>query len=540
MSLDIVKPVYIIFFLQLVFSQPDLRFNPFDWNFYGYSGSINSISFGDRYAFIGTEGAGVLRFNVNNNRFEEAITSAQGLGENFITAVHYSESGMLWVATNNALYYSYSSYGDWRRISFNSIGLVNRTYIDRLGDDGKDIWVESSGMLFRLDGSTGIPLETMVRQNKKVKWSSGSNQFNIDYSDILFKYNVSGGWMSSLNTFINPDGENVKIRTIAESDFNQIVIGCNDGTFFVGNKNMRILEPYKYGLSSKDVYAFEGTSGLWAGGRTYGPNSGISYFDINRNIYENYYFKNIINIDETPIFSILDYKKMIFFGGNEKIITYDKKKDSWNQIYLPSGSRSNFVKNIIFNERSMWIATPNGLQIIDSISNDLIENEVTDALKNIFIHDLLFFKNNIYLATESGLLIYNNKNSTLYDYADYGYRDKEITFPSSQTSFTAIATSNNDVYFSTHESIIKLDTSNRTWSKTINSAIYQGEEIIDFDVHKNDFFIATVNKLTHYNNKKKVPDYFNYNFLGNINKLKVDSRKLWIGTSEGMFSYRYK
>ena len=108
------------------------------------------------------------------------------------------------------------------------------------------------------------------------------------------------------------------------------------------------------------------------------------------------------------------------------------------------------------------------------------------------------------------------------------------------SDFTAIATSNSDVYFSTRESIIKLDTSNRTWSKTINSAIYQGEEIIDFDVYKNDFFIATVNKLTHYNNMKKVPDYFNYNFLGNINKLKVDSRKLWIGTSEGMFSYRYK
>ena len=141
MSLDIVKPVHIIFFLQLAFSQPDIRFNPFDWNFYGYSGSINSISFGDRYAFIGTEGAGVLRFNVNNNRFEEAITSAQGLGENFITAVHYSESGMLWVATINALYYSYSSYGDWRSVSLESIGLVNKGYIDRLGDDGKDIWL---------------------------------------------------------------------------------------------------------------------------------------------------------------------------------------------------------------------------------------------------------------------------------------------------------------------------------------------------------------------------------------------------------------
>lgn len=540
MLLKFYKIFYLSLFFQFAFTQPDIRFNPFDWNLYSSTGSINSISFGDRYAFIGTNGAGVLRFNINNNRFEEPITTAQGLSSNFITAVHYADNGMLWVATNNTLHYSFSGYGDWRSISLVSLGVMNRNYINRLGDDEKDIWVESSGILFRIDANTGIPLETMVRQNRKVKWSSGKNQFYVDFSEILFKYSISNGWMSSLNTFVNPDGESIKITTLAENNFNQIIIGCEDGTFFVGNKNMRILEPYKFGLSTKDVFSFDGDFSIWTGGRSYGPNAGISYIDVNRNIYDHYYFKNIVNINQTPIYSVLNNKKTVLFGGDENIIIYDKKEDEWSQIYLPSGLRKNFVKNMIVYSNNLWIATPNGLQIVDIKSKNLIENKITDSLRNIFIHDLLFFKNNIYIATESGLFIYNVKNDILFDYLDYGYKDSNTIFPSNQIGFTAIALSKKDIFFSTRESIIQLDTSSRKWSIAINSVIYRSEEVIDLDVNNNDFFIATIDKLLHFNKKKNVPEYFNYNFLGNINKLKADSRKLWIGTSEGIVSYRYK
>ena len=525
---------------QLVCAQPNLRFNPFDWNLYGESGSINSISYGDRYAFIGTEGAGVLRFNINTYRFDEPITTAQGLSDNFITAVHYSENGMLWIATNRALHYSFSSYGDWRNVSLSSIGIKKNSYINRLGDDGKDVWVESSGMLFRVDSSTGITVDVMVRQNKKVSWSSGYNQSYEDLSELFFNYNVSGGWMSSLNTFVNPDGENVKITTFAENNFNEIIIGCSDGTFFVGNKNMKILEPYKFGLASNDVFTFDGDLAFWVGGRSYGPNAGISFIDINRNIYENYYFRNIVNIDETPIFSIIKNKKMIFFGGDEKIITYNENEDEWGQIYLSNGFRKNFVKNMILINDNAWIATPNGLKILNFKSKDIIENEITDLFNNVFIHDILAFKSNIYIATETGLFIYNFKNDILYDYRDYGYKNKDFIFPSNQLSFTSIAIYKSNIFFSTRESIIQLETSDRKWSEVINSTIYLGEEIIDFEVNKNDFFIATINKLTHYNIKKKVPKYFNYKFLGSINKLMVDNQKLWIGTSEGIVSFRYK
>jgi hypothetical protein len=220
---------------------------------------------------------------------------------------------MVWLATPQALHYSFSGYGDWRTVNLESIGLLRNNLINRMGDDGKDIWVESSGMLFRLDGSTGIPLETMTMQNKKVSWSSGLNPSFLDFSKILFDYTITDGWMYSLNEFINPNGENIRITTIAEDSFNNIIVGCRDGTVFVANKNIRILEPYQFGLSSKDVFSFDGTNAFWTGGRTYGSNSGLSYIDINRNIYDKFYFKNILNVDQTPIFSILNNKNGAFW-----------------------------------------------------------------------------------------------------------------------------------------------------------------------------------------------------------------------------------
>jgi len=532
--------IKLVFSLKFIFAQPDIRFNPFDWNLYGKPGSINSISFGDRYAFIGTSGAGVLRFNINTNRFEEPISIAQGLSANFVTAIHYAKNGMIWVATPSGLQYSFSGYGDWRRVSLESIGIPRNNFINRLGDDGKDIWVESLGMLFRLDGGTGIPIETMTMQNKNISWSSSVNSFNIDFSELLFDYTIMDGWMSTLNELINPEGENVRITTIAENSFNKIIIGCQDGTIFVANKNIRILEPYRFGLSSKDVFSFDGNGSFWVGGRSYGSTSGLSYVDINRNIFDHFYFKNILNVDETPIFSILNDKKMVFFGGDENIITYSKRKDSWRQIYLTSGVRKNFVKDMVNINDRLWIATPNGIQIIDIKTSEIIENDITDFFKNIYINNLLEYRDDLFIATQSGLFIFNNKNDVLYDYNDFGYKDSLFVPPSAQISFSAIAKYKSDIYFSTAESILKLNLTNRKWTNSVSSVIYSGKEVVDFVVDKNDFFIATSDMLIHFDKKNNLPEYYNYNFLSNINKLNIDFRKLWIGTSEGIISYRYK
>ena len=51
---QIIKTLLLFSIFENLSSQPDLRFNAFDWVAYRQTGSINSVSFSDRYAYIGT------------------------------------------------------------------------------------------------------------------------------------------------------------------------------------------------------------------------------------------------------------------------------------------------------------------------------------------------------------------------------------------------------------------------------------------------------------------------------------------------------
>ena len=251
MLLKKILPLFLILNSNISLAQPELRFNPFDWVLYKHTGSINSISFGDRYAFIGTQNGGVVRFNTRSQRFEEPITRSQGLKSDFVTAVHYASSGILWVATINALNYSFDAEGDWRSVSLESLGLSIRNPIIRIGDDGKDIWVEASGQLMRIDEVTGIKLESMIRQNKKIFWSSGPNIFWQEPAEFLFEYTFLDGWMQNLNEMIDPNGQTISITTIAENNFGEIMIGCEDGSLFFGDRTMKLLSSFKFGINNR-------------------------------------------------------------------------------------------------------------------------------------------------------------------------------------------------------------------------------------------------------------------------------------------------
>ena len=84
-----------ILFSGLSIAQPELRFDTFDWVQYRQTGKVNSITFGDRFTYIGTQSGGVMRFNFYSERFEEPITRAQGLHSNTVTAIHRASNSML-------------------------------------------------------------------------------------------------------------------------------------------------------------------------------------------------------------------------------------------------------------------------------------------------------------------------------------------------------------------------------------------------------------------------------------------------------------
>ena len=105
-------------------AQPDSRFRPFDWVLYRGAGSISSISEGYTYAYIGTESGGLKRFDLFGQAFDDPITTAQGLHDNHVTAVHFDmQTGNIWVATPRHIQYSFSREGDWYPIELDYLGL---------------------------------------------------------------------------------------------------------------------------------------------------------------------------------------------------------------------------------------------------------------------------------------------------------------------------------------------------------------------------------------------------------------------------------
>ncbi len=540
MLLKKILPLFLILNSNISLAQPELRFNPFDWVLYKHTGSINSISFGDRYAFIGTQNGGVVRFNTRLQRFEEPITRSQGLKSDFVTAVHYASSGILWVATINALNYSFDAEGDWRSVSLESLGLSTRNPIIRIGDDGKDIWVEASGQLMRIDGVTGIKLESMIRQNKKIFWSSGPNTFWQDPAEFLFKYTFLDGWMQNLNEMIDPNGQTISITTIAENNFGEIMIGCEDGSLFFGDRTMKLLSSFKFGINSLDVNTIAGNQTFWIGGRNSLLNGGLTVLDISRNIYDHYSFSNMINVDATPIFSSLKIKKDIFFGGENKFIHFNTKNSFWSEYYLPTAINNNIVKDIIENDHSLWLGTNNGLIIFDVTTNEFVENRITDHFKNYFIFDMLKSNKFIFIGTDVDLYIYDIKNESLYEHDSFGYEDEEFQFSAFRTNFTAMTTYRNEIYFANRESVIKLNISSRKWSKVFGSEVFSGDRINAMAADRRYLFMATDNDLIQFDIKDRIIEVFNYKFLGNINTLKIDRTRLLIGTSEGIVSYSYK
>ncbi|MBT3479513.1 MAG: hypothetical protein HOB42_02775 [Candidatus Marinimicrobia bacterium] len=533
----------IIIFLLLfgnIFAQPNLRFHPFDWVQYRYTGKVNSITFGDRYAYIGTQYGGVLRFNIFSERFEEPITRAQGLRSNTTTAVHRASNGVLWVATPYGVEYSFDEEGNWRYMDNHQLGLFGGQYVERIGESDNYIWLKTGSLVHRIDPITGVQVGAMPNPDETVKWSSGLLRFSTDLSNLLIDFSLMDGWMTDLQSLIHPDGYKMNITTILEHPLHGIWMGTEDGTFFRGDATMKSFTPFKFGLTGNDIQVIEGKDSFWLGGRLGHLQSGITYFDYDRNIADQYLFREMINLDESSIFSILEMKKEIWFGGEDALLVYNKKKDYWRTFNIQIGGRKSLAVSMVKVGDHVWIGSPNGISIIKMDDKKTISSKVEKYFRNIFIYDLAFANDQVWIGTEIGLFLYDINKDVIRDYKSYGYKNDEVLFPLKFTDFTAIVHDKNQILVANRTGVLSFNFRDRQWSNAVDPSIFGGLEIRAMAIHKNIVFMATSNGLVQYDMKKNLMDIFNFSFIGQVNDLYIRDRKIWLGTTEGLISYRYK
>jgi ligand-binding sensor domain-containing protein len=178
------------------------------------------------------------------------------------------------------------------------------------------------------------------------------------------------------------------ITTIAKNSFNEVWIGTEDGTFFRGDPTMKSMTPFRFSLSSNDIQTIGGDDSFWLGGQLVHLQSGVTYMDIDREIADNYMFNKTINMDETSIFSILELKKEIWFGGENTLLVYNEKQDFWRSYNLRLGGGVSRATSMIDAGEDVWVGSSRGITILNKSNKKPILSKVEEYFNNIYIYDM--------------------------------------------------------------------------------------------------------------------------------------------------------
>jgi len=532
-------PAIIIFFGFLM-AQPDPKFDSFDWVLYSDPNAINSISEGNEYVYFGTESGGILRYNYYGQYFEEAITTAQGLPENRITAVYFDHyTGILWAATSDKLNYSYTALGDWYSIDLSEYGLNSGSELIQIGSSEEYIWARTLTMNIKCDHASGIFLGQFITPDQnEIYWSSDQFFPYDDFSQLLGDYSIAGKWNIFGNGLIGPYGQTVGITTYYRGEHSNSWIGSSTGIILHSLPGMNSFEAIEYGLNTTDIQFILPGSGFWLGGQiAMDQESGISRFDPGRSVFERYYFDEFLGMQLQSSYSGLVVDDEIWIGGEGQILIYNNKKDDWNTINELHGITSGKILTMTQDSSSVWVGSTRGLSRISKSTKRSIFTGLESYYNERFVYFLFQHDNEIWIGTDYEVKIFDFEENIVYDLGQL-IGDKIVNY-SVMKYFTAYTSFEGKIYIGSQNGIIVYDPISTTFS-LIQSGLYNNAIIRKMVVSDDYLWLIANNILFRIGRDGSSVRQYNYNFIGTLNDLYISGDYLWLGSSSGLIKFNWQ
>ena len=531
--------LFVFFYISTLKGQPDSRFRPFDWVLYRGAGSITAITEGYTYAYIATESGGLKRFNLFGNNFEEPITSAQGLKDNQITATHFDmETGLIWVATPNHIQYSFSREGDWYARELQNLGLSRQDRIYQIGSTSNSIWLRARSSYVKLDHSSGILVGVYPTPDElDIVWSSGRYVGQTNLHEIFMNYTAMDGWILNGDEFIDPLGRRVEITTGLVARHGNVFVGTGDGTFFHGTTTMEAFYPMNPGITNTDVFGlYDDGNELWIGSADFIASKGISWLNPSSNESGVYEFEGTINMNPTSVYSLHVSNDELWAGGNELMLVYDMKEDSWRTLYEERGVPGGIIWDVYGDSTYIWVASSVGLRRIERATRREFPIGIENLFFNIPVYDIEGLDDDIWIGSRSGVFVFNKNNPQIQQAKDVGRKD----FPELMIRITAIEEFDRVIYVAGEMGIAKFDPDEREWDLLFPSTVYHAKPVYSLVVNQKHLFLGTDDGLVRINKKTGFVREYNFPFIGQINELLLDGKILWIGSSQGLIKFKWK
>ena len=533
----------LLYFPETLLCQINSRHDPFDWVIYRKPGTIKSFTEGLSYIYIATESAGIFRYSFYGNQFEYPITRAQGLSSNRVNAIHFDKiTGILWVATDKTIDYSYNAEGNWISRSLENYNLIPGVTIEQIGSSNNYLWILAGPSYLKLDRTSGVFLGSFTFPDEmEIKWSSGPMKYSNSVDDVLMDYTVMDGWLLNLNSFISPKGKNVYISTIYSSDNNTIWVGTDAGIIFQGDPYMKSFYPIKYGLSNTDVQTFIHSFPSWLGGRNYPDDEGsLSLVDPYNAYFDWYEGEFLINVNHLDIYENCIVNNEYWFGGVSSIIVYDSKRDFWRTLDASKGIPYGQIRFLEPDTNFIWAASNYEIEKINIKTKRSESTGLNKSLSNSYINDISLINNYLWVSTEYKLLCYNTDSEVIVPFDYVGNTNSIKDRIDVITKFYAVFYDGIKLYVATNQGIIAYNNVNSTWELITESTIYNNKVVKIIYVYNKQLFIVTDNSLIRLKMNKGFYKKYDYQFIGTINDIFVENNHVWLATNNGLIQFKWK
>ena len=532
--------LFIVTALSYAFSQPLKSFRPFDWVLYKASGSITSFTEGYTFIYVGTSLGGIKRFNVYGNYFDNPISTAQGLENNIINAVHFDKkTGFLWASTPDHIQYSFSREGDWFSKAFRDIGLSKYDKVTQIGSSDSYIWLKARSSYVKLDHSSGMMVGIYpVPDEINILWSSGEYNKYHESNDDFTNFVVLDGWMLNGDELIDPIGNRKKITTVLFTQYGNVFLGSEDGVVFYGSKTMETFTPILSDIINDDVLSLHlDNYYLWIGSQNYLSSKGISKLDVKSLESFSFSFEETINMQPSSIYSLISVNNEIWAGGEGMILYYNGGKNFWKTLDQSRGIPDGIIWDMCLSDRYLWMGSSRGLKRLEIATHTVDLIGIEQYFNNTQVYSIENINNDIWIGSKSGLYIYSNDDPKLINAFSLQKKEELIN---NLFNFTIIQQDDNQVYVAGDMGVAKFDIQSKEWELVSSSVVYDNKMIYSMSVNDNYLFLGTREGLSRINKRTGLIRNYSYPFIGQVNDLILDGNTLWIGSVNGLIKFKWK
>jgi ligand-binding sensor domain-containing protein len=338
-----------------------------DWVSFSVFRYITSIAMDFDNVYFGTTG-GVIRYDRYEKKWGLPFTKSDGLPDNWIRNIASDpDRNEIWVDTYAGVAMYQPVFGEWS-VEFDFPGHLAQSDTSRI--NLPDFFMDH-----------GLTLQP--------------GRYIMD---------------SNLNQY--------KITDYLKGDLDDLWIGTwGLGAGLATLRHLQ-LKMFKFGLYDKDVKAIliDGDE-MWFGGSGFFYRSqGITRYDRRKGRWDYYSAPETPFLVSNQVNVIEADKSFVWFGTEDGLIRFDKKKDSWKSYNTFRGLPDNEVTALNADGGVLWIGTRYGLAFYNA-KKDSIGKVNDPLLKGICIYCILPDSHFVWVGTERGVYTLDRSKKTWYRFS---------------------------------------------------------------------------------------------------------------------------